>query len=135
MAKRKKSEITVEHFKKGRRYYGALHVFPDGRQVYLAHRRIREVFRSGEKSIAAAVDKETAAWALDLETLTKLRLRGVVYCGVEVKETGERFVTLLSHFFDKTKAKTLNYEGRGGAVQRYLPLQYFIRKPGAVRVK
>lgn len=132
---RRKSEITVEHFKKGRRYYGALHVFPDGRMIYLAHRRIREIYRSGEKSIAAALDKGEAAWAIDHETLTKLRLRGVNFVGVEVKETGERFVTLLSNFLDKTKARTLNYEGRGGAVQAYLPIQYFVRKPGAVRVK
>jgi hypothetical protein len=135
MARKPKKEIKVVPVKRGRRHYGAIYIWPDGLKVYMAHRRIREVFRAGEPSIAAAIDKGVAAWALDEETLIQMRAQGIRYAGVMVRETGERFLTDLSWFFDKKKAKVLNYETRGGALQRYLPLQYFRRRGGRASFK
>lgn len=135
MARKLKSEIKVVPVKKGRRHYGALYHLPTGVKVYLAHRRIREIYRSGEKTIVAAIKKDVAAWALDEETLIQMRAQGVRFVGVLVRETGDRFITPIANFFDKTKARILNFESRGGALQRYLPLSLFTRRPGRLRVK
>lgn len=131
----KKSLIKITPVKKGRRHYGALYDLPSGHRVYLAHRRIGEIFRAGEKSIKDALAAGTASWALDEETLIQMRAQGIRFVGVLVRETGDKFVTELAWFFDKSRAKVMNYERRGGALQRYLPLQHFRRLPGHVRVK
>lgn len=131
----RKSDIRITPVKRGRRHYGAIYDLPSGHRVYLAHRRLGEIFRAGEKSIRAAIAARTAAWALDEETLIQMRAQGIKFVGVLVRETGDKFLTELSWFFDKTRAKVMNYERRGGALQRYLPLQYFRRLPGHVLIK
>lgn len=124
----------MQTVKKGRRTYGAIYTLPDGRVLYLAWRKISEIFRSGEISISAAIRAGKAAWALDDETLLMLRARKIPFAGVLVRETQDVFLTRTEHFFDKTKAKVMNYSGRGGALQRYLPLAYFMRRPGKIKL-
>ena len=127
-------EIQVSIVKRGRRTYGGIYTLPDKRRVYLAYRRLKEIFRSGEMSIVEAIRQGKAAWALDEETLLMLRAQGVVYAGVLVRETQDIFLTRTEAFFDKTKVKIMNYERRGGALQRYLPLKFFRRRPGKTRI-
>lgn len=119
----------------GRRLYGAIYTFPDGRQVYLAFRKTKEIFRAGEATISDAVRIGTAAWALDDSTILDMRLKGIKALGVHVIDTDDIYLTSIANFYDKTKVKLLNYERRGGALQRYLPLQYFKRRTGRARLK
>ena len=77
----------------------------------------------------------TASWALDSETLLMMRAKSIKFVGVLVRETGDIYMTALENFFDKTKAKILNFESRGGAHQRYLPLQHFKLQLGATKLK
>lgn len=121
--------------KRGRRIYGAIYKLKDGREVYLAWRKQKEIFRSGEKNMSDAFALGKASWALDDETLLELRLAGVELVGVLVKETGDIYVTHISHFFDTTKSKVMNYEARGGALQRYLPVNYFSVLLGETRIR
>lgn len=121
--------------RRGRRIYGGIYALSDGREVYLAWRKQSEIFRSGEKTVSDAFAEGKAAWALDDETLLNLRLEGVELVGVLVKETLDIYVTHISKFFDRTLAKVMNYESRGGALQRYLPIDHFAVTLGSTRIK
>ncbi|WLR90880.1 hypothetical protein [Shinella zoogloeoides] len=114
--------------KKGRRLYGAVYTLPNGSQVYLAYRKLGEIFRAGKKSISEAVREGVAAWAIDEETLRERRLEGIKVVGVLCKESDDLWLAPLDKFFDTKFSKVMNYESRGGALQRYLPLKEFKRK-------
>lgn len=101
---------------------------------YLANRRRAEIFRSGESTISDAIRNGKACWALDEDTIIKMKSKGVAAVGILCRDTDDIYLTPLSNFLDKTKAKILNYEGRGGALQRYLPLSYFSYRPGKVKL-
>lgn len=130
------SSVKVVPVKKGRRLYGGLHTIREtGATCYLAYRRQAEIFRSGEKSISDAVRLGTACWALDDQTLLEMRAKGIRVIGVFVRDTGDIYLTRIENFFDRAKAKLLNYESRGGALQRYLPLTFFKIRYGRVKFK
>jgi hypothetical protein len=119
--------------KKGRRLYGAVYTLPSGERIYLAYRRLGEIFRAGKKSISEAVREGVAAWAIDEETLRERRLEGIKVVGVLCKESDDMWLAPIEKFFDPTYAKIMNYESRGGALQRYLPLKEFRRKTATSR--
>jgi len=121
--------------KRGRRTYGAVYKLKDGREVYLAWRKQQEMFRAGERTASDALMLGKASWALDEETLMKMRLEGVGIVGVLVKETGDIYITPLAKFFDESLAKVMNYSARGGALQRYLPVTEFACKLGSTRIR
>jgi hypothetical protein len=130
------SSIKIAHVKKGRRLYGGIHtVVASGQRCYLAYRRQAEIFRHGEKSISDAVRAGKAAWALDDATVLEMRAKGITLIGVYVRDTGDIYLTHIKNFFDREKTKLLNYEARGGALQRYLPLQFFKVRFGRVKIK
>jgi hypothetical protein len=124
----------LEKVKKGRRIYGGIYEMPDGRRVYLAYRSRKEIFRSGEDCISDAVREGKACWAIDDATLLMLRARKIEFCGVRMKETGDKWLTRTEHFFNRDLATIKNYTGRGGALQRYLPLQHFRHKRAPLKV-
>lgn len=104
-----------------------------GTKVYLAYRQVREIFRSGEKSISDAIRKGVAAWAIDDDTLRQMRAQGIKYVGVLVRENGAIWLTSTEAYFSPA-AKILNFTTRGGALQRYLPLKYFRRRGGKAKL-
>lgn len=116
----------------GRRIYGGVYCLQDGREVYLAWRRTKDIFRSGEKTISDAVANGTACWAIDYDTLIRLRTEGVYLVGVINRDTNDIYIAMLGDFI---AAKTLNYESRGGALQRYLPLSKFVVFMGSAHKK
>ena len=116
--------------RKGRRIYGGIFELASGREVYLAFRKNGEMFRGGEKTIADAIQKNKASWAIDNDTLIQLRVEGVYLVGVLTNETNDLYISTMGEFL---AAPILNYENRGGALQRYLPLDRFIIQLGSVR--
>lgn len=124
----------LEKVKKGRRLYGGIYEVADGRRVYLAYRHRKEIFRSGESCISDAVREGNAAWALDDATLLMLRARKIEFAGVILKDTGDKWLTRTECFFDRDKATVKNYTGRGGALQRYLPMQHFAFRRAPIRM-
>ena len=129
------SPVLVDRIKRGRRTYGGVYLLPDGKEIYLAFRKIREIYRSGELSISDAVRKGTACWAIDDEHIGMMRRRGVNYVGVLVRDTRDVYLTHMSNYLDKDKFSFKNYESRGGSVQRFLPLSHFRRRAGKLRIK
>ncbi|MBP2498398.1 hypothetical protein ABID82_005084 [Methylobacterium sp. PvP062] len=129
------SRVTLlEKVKKGHRLYGGIYLMPDGRKVYLAYRHRKEIFRSGESYISDAVREGNAAWALDDATLLMLRARKIEFAGVLLKDTGDKWLIRTEIFFDRDKASAKNYSGRGGALQRYLPMQHFAFRRAPVKM-
>lgn len=116
--------------KNGRRLYGGVYKLASGKEVYIAYRKQAEIFRGGEATIADAMAKGIAAWAIDNDTLHRMRREGVYLIGIQTKETGDLYLAALGDFL---KAPMLNYESRGGALQRYLPLDKFLIQLGTVR--
>jgi hypothetical protein len=103
---------------------------PNGREIYIAFRKQSEMFRAGEKSLADAIQKGVASWAIDYDTLIRLRTEGVYLVGIQTNETGDLYVSTLGEF---NAAPMKNYEKRGGALQRYLPLDKFLIQLGTVQ--
>jgi len=106
---------------------------PNGTQVYLAYRRLGEIFRAGKKNISEAIREGVAAWAIDEETLRDRRVEGIKVVGVLCKESDDIWLAPIDKFFDTSHARIMNYESRGGALQRYLPLKEFKRKAAVAR--
>lgn len=118
-------KTKLEPVKKGKRLYGAIVTLDSGERVYMAYRKRNEIYRAGEMRVGEAIRKGIAAWAMDDETLRIMRAHSIKVVGVFVRDTGERYVTSIDSYFDKSKIKVLNYSNRGGSLQRFLPLQYF----------
>ena len=131
---RKIEKYTVEHLKKGRRLYGGFYVFEDGRKIYLAYRKYGDIYRGGKSSISEAMRDGVASWAIDTETVMEVRARGIKAIGVIIRDTGEIYLARLSDFLDSDKARVMNYAKRGGSMQRYLPLEYFRKKEGIIKL-
>lgn len=130
-----KNARKIERIKEGGRHFGHIYQRTDTLEFfYLADRRTGEIFRSGEKSIGAAIRAGNACWAIDLDTLMKLRSRRIRFCGVRVKESKDVYLTGTDRFFDRARSTVQNYSSRGGALQSYLPLEHFQRKPGKIRI-
>lgn len=122
--------LAKRTIRNGRRVYGGIFELPDGREVYLAYRKMSEMFRGGEKSLSDAIAHDKASWAIDNDTLIRLRTEGVYLVGVLVKETGDVYISTLGEF---QTAPVLDYSSRRGALQRYLPLDRFLISLGSVR--
>lgn len=133
--KTKGKPFVVKEVKKGRRLYGGIFTFDDGRQIYLAYRKQAEIFRHGAASISEAIRDGKAAWAYDVDTVIQMRSKGIKILGVAVWETGDVWLTRIEWLLDTTRAKILNYQNRGGALQRYLPLRHFWVKRGKIVLK
>lgn len=120
------SKIEVKPFKRKRRLYGALiKDRSNGENHYVAYRKRSEIFKMGRPTLSAALRDGSASWALDWDTLQKLRASRVKIVAVYLEETNELYSTWLEYFFDKSKAKIMNYKSRGGELQSYLPVRYF----------
>jgi hypothetical protein len=59
-----------------------------------------------------------------------MRARGIKFIGVLVRETKDVYLTAIDRFYDRKLVKILDYERRGGALQRYMPLGAFKRISG-----
>lgn len=99
------------------RHYGAFYHFPDGRAVYLAHRKRSEVFRAKN------------AWTIDLATLSLIKSKGIATCGVVCKSGADLFfwVTDIEDFFG-----IHSFSHFGDSRQRGLPLTRFKVNPGLI---
>ncbi len=124
---KKRAKRLIRGGRTGRRLYGGIYELSDGTQVYLAYRNRKEIFRSGEKSVSAASDKGIACWAIDYDTLLEMRREQIFLIGVYVRDEEEIYLTNYDSFFDETKATVMNYDSRGGALQKYLPIQHFAK--------
>lgn len=134
MKMRSNTRWEVERYKRGRRNYGDIvKMRANGRRLYLATRLMKEIYRGGKPTISEALRQGVAAWALDNDTLWEMKHRGIKVVGIYVRDTGDIYLTSLDNFFDPSKASIRDYGRRGGSMQRFLPLEFFRRKPGQIR--
>lgn len=89
----------------------------------MAFRNVSDIHRGGESNISAAVRSGVASWGVEEEALLKMRSLGVKFVGVFCRDTGDRYLTRLEHFFVRENVR--NYSTFGGALKRYLPLSFF----------
>lgn len=121
--------------RKGRRIYGATYKLPSGAVIYMAWRKTKDIFRGGENVLSSAITKGKACWAIDEETLRERRREGIKYIGVWMVDTDDRYLAPIDYFFDSKRSSILDYGSRGGALQRYLPLEHFRVSHGKTKIK
>lgn len=133
MAKIEMADGSIhEEVRQNGKLLGAFVTTPSGGRYYQAYRRHNEIFRSGRGTLSAAVEDGTACWALDVVTLGRVKSQGVRLISVLVRETQDQYFTVIDAFYDPKKATVRNYEKRGGALQRYLPLTHWKKVAGNV---
>jgi len=97
----------------------------DGREVYVARRGEKGLYRDQEKTDSAAIAKGLGSWAIDEETLAKLHKRGVQLVGVLWEIHDQLFLTEITNYYDRTKFVFQDNSRRRGSAQRYLNHRYF----------
>ena len=114
--------------KKGRRTLGAFVEMKSG-PAYIAFRRPRDFYRNdkrgAKRSVSQSVDDGDAMWAIDLHTLREARHDGVKWLFVLMRPQKIVYGTALANYFDPERYRAINYDGRGGSDQRYLPVGNF----------
>lgn len=113
--------------------YGRIYHFAN-RDIYLAYQKLEHIARYGEKCSSDAIRKEMAAWSIDEETLTEVRLKGIEWVGIEVKNNGDRYITRLSNFMDREKLLSPPTHIRSSVQRRYLPMKFFHHIPAPMKV-
>lgn len=106
--------VTVPHTINGR-FYGMFYFLDDGRSLYLAHRKMKEVFHMKN------------AWCIDMMTLKEAERRGVNVIGVLVGKGKSRkfWLTERRDFFDSP----YSFDHYGDTRQRGLPTTMFRVNP------
>jgi hypothetical protein len=97
------------------KFYGTWYHFDDGRVIYLARRKEREIFQA------------KWAWCIDHRTLQLCRERGCWAVGVLVRKEGkwQVWATHIDDFYDSPHSFRHRYE----TLQRGLPLAKFRVRP------
>ncbi|MBO6507555.1 MAG: hypothetical protein JJ979_03555 [Roseibium sp.] len=93
-------------------------------EVFLTHKRLADMHRGGEKTVSEAVRNHKATWGVDDDTLRILKTRGVKWIGVKARDTGSKWLTHISRFFDDEIVQKKLVQ-RGRMIERHLPLDAF----------
>jgi hypothetical protein len=121
--------VSVEEVRSGSRIYGSFYSMDTGLKVYVAYRKYREIYRAGRKSISQAMREGVASWAIDVATLMEAKRRGCTVVCVRVTDRGSFYSTAIDNYLDNEQSRIVSHEGKGGSVQRVLPLHKFHRSP------
>jgi len=81
------------------------------------------IYVAEKRDVATGVFHETNSLAIDIETLKLARELGVKVVVVHIGTSGDKYATTLDMF--DSEAAVMNYDKRGGALQRYLPISKF----------
>lgn len=122
-------EIEIRGAGRRPRLYGWLRKYDDGTCIYAARRKHREIFRGGASCISDAIREGKAGWAIDINTLLKVRAKGAQFICVECQDNGDTYITPIESYFKSGQYRSINYEGigRGGSQQRVVLLSQFKR--------
>lgn len=131
----------------GRTDYGRLYHLKNGTIIYLAKRnfekirkksdlrqRAFDVYRGGLKDKSAAFREGKAEFAIDDETLLKLRLMGCQMVGICDDASGDVYLTRIENFFNPDVYTYRDYTARGGSPQRFVNRSYFAARSGLVHL-
>ena len=124
--------MKPERVRRGR-HRGGIYTSRSGERVFLAFKHLGDIFRNGASSISDAVRGEDAYWPIDEGLLMEMKAKGIRFCGVIVRETGDVYLTELAFFFGPERARLSHPWVR--AELRYLNLSYFRRAHGIVKVR
>lgn len=117
--------------KRGRRLLGEIVTLPSGVKVFHAKRKVSDIIRNGEPSIAEAVRKNLASWALEDEMLLRLRVEKVAFVLIDCKDIGDRFTVSFGAFLDPERKTAIAV--RSGMLHA-LPFHQFKREAGRARL-
>jgi hypothetical protein len=84
------------------------------------------LYMAEKKDRRTGIFHETNSLAIDVATLNEAKEKGVKFIVVKIKSTGDKYATTLETFV--SDAAVMNYDRRGGSLQRYLPIEKFVEK-------
>lgn len=84
------------------------------------------LYQAEKKDRRTGIFHETDSLAIDVKTLNEAKARGVEIIIVKIRSTGDKYATTLARF--ESEAAVMNYDKRGGSLQRYLPISMFVEK-------
>lgn len=123
--------IIPRHVKKRRGIWGAVYTRSEDERdeaVYVAFRISPELFRNGNGSNSDAIRLKEASWAINYDTLRAVEREGVTDAAIFDASGPELYHTTVKRFLDSSYAPQKDYSGRGGALQRYLPVHLFHKR-------
>lgn len=108
--------VKVKHSVNGK-FYGMWYFFDSGVSVYLAHRKLREIYR------------KKSAWCIDTATLEEAKQKGVKFAGVvcRVGKDAHYYIAKVDDFFNSP----YSFRHFGDTWQRGLPLSRFPINPAS----
>lgn len=119
-------------FRIGRKKVGEILTHKNGEQIVLLNRSTKDVERGkGNVYISHGIADGIAAWPVETLVLSTMRLRGIRFVGIRVRETKDIYITTLRRFVDHSVV--MSYRKRNGSMQRSLPFQHWGRSD--LRVK
>lgn len=114
--------------KTGSRLLGGIYSLPSGNEIFISYQNRKDVFRAGHNSISAAMDEGKACWGIDYDTMLEVKRKdNVTMIGVFVRDEGIIYAAPYDFFFCDKRANVINYEQRGNVMQKYLPIQHFVK--------
>jgi hypothetical protein len=102
-----------------------------GTKLYIANRRLNDLFLGKEKTISDAIRQGVAAWGIEDEILLQIRVEGVELVGVLCRENGDLWLTTLDTYFDPERHTQRSF---GTSAQRCVLLKCFRRRSGRIRL-
>jgi len=127
------SKPTKESFKIGRKKFGTLMKWVDGRTCLVVDRSRKDIYRpKGISFISQAIENGTASWSIETLILSKMKSRNIKCLAVKVREDGEMYITTLSRFISEGETKT--HRRRNGSNQRSLEFSQFQKRTGRVKL-
>lgn len=123
--------------KKRPKLYGWIFRYDDGTAMYVAKRKHCQIFKGGCSSISDAILEDKAGWAIDELTIFNMRVKGVTVIAVKCEDNGDKYVTPIENYLQRGKFRHIDYTGvgKGGSLQRVVPLSSFQKIAGEVTVK
>ena len=126
---------ALQTIKKGRITLGGFYELSGSRRIFLAYQWRKDIHREKQPSVSAAAAEGVAGWAIDTETLRRVRREGCIAVGVFVRDSGDIYLTGIENYFDNTIYTEIDWSRRSRHAQRSVPLQLFSRKIQPAKVR
>lgn len=95
-------------------------------RYYINTKTAELIYQAEKKDRRFGIFHATDSLAIDVKTLNEAKDRGVKIIIVKIRSTGDRYATTLERF--NSDAAVMNFDKRGGSLQRYLPLSNFVER-------
>lgn len=121
-----------ESFKVGRKKFGEIYRWEDGRSCFVIQRSRKDIYRGKNSFVSHAMEDGEAMWSVETMILSKVREHRIDFVAIKVREDGAVYLTPLERYI--REGRIVTHRRRNGSAQRSLPLQRFWKKDGRIKL-